>query len=134
MSNQIVRFEHDEAEIAFEADPNPRLRPRSRPKCDTARLPCEAWSLIWKFLEGATVDLARVVKKVHAIWWFCVYLTRGDRIDKGFFDDSTDSDDATDGADSADGATYVPNWMLTSWNHVPVVDNRRNIIGNRRVR
>ena len=80
------------------------------------------------------MDLARVATKVHAIWFFCVYLKRGDRIDKGFFDDSTDSEDSTDGADSADGA-YLPTWMLTSWNHVPVVDNRR-VIGNsyRRVR
>ena len=89
------------------------------------------------------MDLARVVTKVHAIWFFCVYLTRGDRIDKGFFDDSTDSEDSTDGADSADGAylptsssvsASVPTWLLTSWNHVPVVDNRRNMLGNRRVR
>ena len=70
------------------------------------------------------MDLARVVTKVHAIWFFCVYLTRGDRIDKGLFDDSTDSEDSTDGADSADG-DYLPTWLLTSWNHVPVVDNRQ---------
>ena len=75
------------------------------------------------------MDLARVLKKVHAIWWFCVHLTRGDRtrgdrMHDGFFDDPTDSDDATDGADSANGA-YLPNWMLPSWNQVPIVDNRR---------